>query len=80
VIESDSDVRKLAIDAATVLDSAAFKGLLAAVSSAMTVTNPILTAAIGIGGVVISLLRQKLRANKDDLVGYWQATLNRVRI
>jgi hypothetical protein len=43
----------------------------------MTVTNPILTAAIGVGGVVISLLHQKLRANKDDLVGYWQATLNR---
>jgi hypothetical protein len=77
VIESDSDVRKLAIDAETVLDSAAFKGLLAAVSAAITMTNPILTAAIGVGGVVVSLLRQKLKANKDDLVGYWQATLNR---
>jgi hypothetical protein len=77
VIESDSDVRKLAIDAETVLDSAAFKGLLAAVGAAMTVTNPILTAAIGVGGVVVSLLHRKLRANKDDLVGYWQAMLNR---
>jgi hypothetical protein len=32
---------------------------------------------IGVGGVVVSLLRQKLKANKDDLVGYRQATLNR---
>jgi hypothetical protein len=23
------------------------------------------------------MIRQKLRENKDDLIGYWQATLNR---
>jgi hypothetical protein len=77
VIESDEDVRKLALDADKVLDSDAFKGLVAAVGTALAITNPILTAAIGVGGIVANLLRQKLKANKDDLVGYWQCALNR---
>ncbi|MDR1340221.1 MAG: hypothetical protein LBK58_09245, partial [Prevotellaceae bacterium] len=77
VIESDADVRQFALDADKVIDSDAFKGLLIAVETALTVTNPILSGVIGIGTVVANLLRQKLRANKDDLVGYWQTTLNR---
>jgi hypothetical protein len=77
VIESDEDVRKFALDAETVMQSDAFKGLVATVGAVLTATNPYLTGAIGVGGVVVSLLRQKLKANKDDLVGYWQATLNR---
>jgi hypothetical protein len=77
VIESDADVRSFALDADKVIDSDAFKGLLIAVETALTVTNPILSGVIGIGTVVANLLRQKLRANKDDLVGYWQMTLNR---
>jgi hypothetical protein len=77
VIESDEDIRNFAVDADKVLDSDAFKGLFAAVEVALAVTNPILSGVIAVGGVVVNLLRQKLRANKDDLVGYWQASLNR---
>jgi hypothetical protein len=77
VIESDEDVRSLVKDANQVADSAAFKGLNTAVGSALSVTNPILTATIGVGRVLLQLLRQKLRNNKDDLVGYWQCVLNR---
>jgi hypothetical protein len=77
VIESDEDVRQFAVDADKVVDSDAFKGLLIAVETALTVTNPVLSGVIGIGAVVTNMLRQKLRANKDDLVGYWQLTLNR---
>jgi hypothetical protein len=77
VIESDEDVRRFAVDADTVVDSGAFKGLLIAVETALTVTNPVLSGVIGVGAIVTNLLRQKLRANKDDLVGYWQTTLNR---
>jgi hypothetical protein len=77
VIESDEEVRQFALGADQVLESDAFKGLTAAVGAALAVTNPVLTAAVGVGGVVVNLLRRKLKANKDDLVGYWQATLNR---
>jgi hypothetical protein len=77
VIESDSDVRQWTVDAGMVLDSDAFKGLLTAVGAALTVVNPVLTGVIAVGGVMTQLLRRKLKANKDDLVGYWQATLNR---
>jgi hypothetical protein len=77
VIESDEEVRQFALGADQVLESEAFKGLTAAVGAALAVTNPVLTAAVGVGGVVVNLLRRKLRSNKDDLVGYWQATLNR---
>ncbi|MDR1897813.1 MAG: hypothetical protein LBR10_13595 [Prevotellaceae bacterium] len=77
VIESDTDIRNFAVDADKVLDSDAFKGLFAATELALAVTNPILSGAIAVGGVVVNMLRQKLRANKDDLVGYWQTSLNR---
>jgi hypothetical protein len=77
VIESDTDIRNFAVDADKVLDSDAFKGLFAATELALAVTNPILSGVIAVGGVVINMLRQKLCANKDDLVGYWQASLNR---
>jgi hypothetical protein len=77
VIESDEDVRTFALEADRVVDSDAFKGLLIAVEAALTVTNPVLSGIIGVGAVVANLLRQKLRANKDDLVGYWQLRLNR---
>jgi hypothetical protein len=77
VIESDADVRNLTFDADKVLDSDAFKGIFVAVETALAAATPLISGAIAVGGVVINLLRQKLRANKDDLVGYWQATLNR---
>jgi hypothetical protein len=77
VIESDADIRSFALEADTVLDSDAFKGVFAAVEAALTVTAPTLSGVIAVGGIVINLLRQKLRSNKDDLVGYWQASLNR---
>jgi hypothetical protein len=77
VIESDEDIRRFALDADEVLDSDAFKGLLTAATAALVVTNPLLTGAIAVGGVTANLLRKKLRANKDDLVGYWQCSLNR---
>ncbi|MDR0758369.1 MAG: hypothetical protein LBF85_11070 [Tannerella sp.] len=76
VIESDADVRSFALEADRVLDSDAFKGLFAAVETALAVAAPALSGAIAVGGVAIDLLRRKLRANKDDLVGYWQVSLN----
>ncbi|MDR1273097.1 MAG: hypothetical protein LBK12_00970 [Odoribacteraceae bacterium] len=77
VIESDEDIRRFALDADEVLDSDAFKGLLTAATAALSLTNPLLTGAIAVGGVTANLLRKKLRANKDDLVGYWQCSLTR---
>jgi hypothetical protein len=77
VIESDEDVRSFAIEADKVLDSDAFKGLFAAVEATLAITNPVLSGVIAVGGVVINILRKKLRENKDDLVGYWQASFNR---
>jgi hypothetical protein len=77
VIESDEDVRRLVIDVDQIVDSPAFKGLTTAIGFALAVTNPILTAAISVGGVLVHLIRQKLRNSKDDLVGYWQVILNR---
>ncbi|MDR1595049.1 MAG: hypothetical protein LBS43_11290 [Prevotellaceae bacterium] len=77
VIESDEDIRNFAIDADKVLDSDAFKGFFAAVETALVVANPAVSGVIAVGDVVVNLLRQKLRANKDDLVGYWVASLNR---
>jgi hypothetical protein len=77
VIESDEDVRTFTLEADKVVDSDAFKGLLIAVEAALTVTNPVLSGVIGVTAVVANLLRQKLRANKDDLVGFWQLNLNR---
>jgi hypothetical protein len=47
------------------------------VEAARVGATPLLGGAIALGGVVTALLRQKLRANKDDLVGYWQASLFR---
>jgi hypothetical protein len=77
VIESDEDIRRFALDADEVIDSDAFKGLLTAATAALAVTNPLLTGAIAVGGVTANLIRRKLRSNKDDLVGYWQCSLNR---
>jgi hypothetical protein len=77
VIESDEDIRNFALDADKILDSDAFKGLYATVETALVITNPVVSGVIAVGGVVVNLLRQKLRANKDDLIGYWIASLNR---
>jgi hypothetical protein len=77
VIESDEDIRNFGLEADKVIDSNAFKMLFATVEATLAVTNPVLSGVIAVGGVVVNLLRQKLRANKDDLVGYWQASLNR---
>jgi hypothetical protein len=77
MIESDEDIRNFAIDADKILDSDAFKALYATVETALVITNPVVAGVIAVGGVVVNLLRQKLRANKDDLVGYWIASLNR---
>jgi flagellar protein FlgJ len=77
VIESDEDVRRFALDAGQVVDSDAFKSLFAVVEAVLVATNPVLSGAIAVGSIVANLLRQKLLTNKDDLVGYWHATLNR---
>ena len=77
VIESDADVRSFALEADKVLDSDAFKGIFVAVETALAVAAPAFSGAIAVGSVAVNLLRQKLRANKDDLVGYWQVSLNR---
>jgi hypothetical protein len=48
------------------------------IESDAAVAAPAVSGAIAVGGAVaISLLRRKLRANKDDLAGYWQVSLNR---
>jgi hypothetical protein len=78
VIESDNDIRNFAIEADRVLDSDAFKTLFATVETTLTITNPVISGVVAVAGVVVNILRQKLRANKDDLVGYWQASLNRM--
>ncbi|MDR2130900.1 MAG: hypothetical protein LBP56_07040, partial [Odoribacteraceae bacterium] len=77
VIESDSDIREFALDAGQVIESAPFKGLLAAVETALAAKHPLLSGGIAAGSVVIKLLHDKLLANKDDLVGYWHNALNR---
>ena len=77
VIESDEDLRSLATDTEQIKDSDAFKGLTSSVNLALAVKNPILSAVIGVGGVLIQLLRKRRRNNKDDLVGYWQCVLNK---
>jgi hypothetical protein len=76
VVESDDDIRKFTIEADKVLDSEAFKGLFAAVETTLAVAYPGVAGIVAVGGVVVNLLRQKLRENKDDLVGYWQVSLN----
>ncbi|MDR1593496.1 MAG: hypothetical protein LBS43_03280 [Prevotellaceae bacterium] len=77
VVESDEDIRKFAVEADQVIDSPAFKALFAAVETTLAVASPAISGIVAVGGVVVNLIRQKLRANKDDLVGYWVASLNR---
>jgi hypothetical protein len=77
MIESNANVRLLTANADALLDSAEFKAVLTAVNAMLIAANPALGTVIGVGRVAVNLLRKKLRANKDDLVGYWQATLNR---
>jgi hypothetical protein len=77
VIESDEDVRNFVVEADKVLDSDAFKGLFAAVEATLAITNPVISGVIAVAGVVINIIRKRLRENKDDLVGYWQASFNR---
>jgi hypothetical protein len=77
VIEADNDVRNFVIEADKVLDSDAFKGLFAAVEATLAITNPVISGVIAVAGVVINIIRKRLRENKDDLVGYWQASFNR---
>jgi hypothetical protein len=76
VIESDADIRLLTADADALLDSDEFRAVLTAVNAMLIAANPVLGTVIGVGRVAVSLLRKKLRANRDDLAG-WQATLNR---
>jgi hypothetical protein len=77
VVESDEDIRSFAVEAGKVIDSPAFKGLFVAVETALAVATPAVSGIVAVGGVVVNLLRQKLRDSKDDLVGYWVASLNR---
>jgi hypothetical protein len=77
VIESDADVRNFAVEADKVLDSDAFKAIFMTVETALAAAAPVVSGAIAVGGVAVDLLRRNLRANKDDLAGYWQVSLNR---
>ena len=76
-IESDEDIRNSMKDVEAFIDGAAFNSVVQAMGAALTVKNPLIGAAISVGTVVAGLIRRKLRENKDDLIGYWQATLNR---
>ncbi|MDR3245567.1 MAG: DUF5675 family protein, partial [Prevotellaceae bacterium] len=40
-------------------------------------TNPAIAGAISIGKIVAKIVWEKLLNNKDDLVGFWQVSLNR---
>jgi hypothetical protein len=77
VIESDADVRNFAVEADKVLDSDAFKAIFMTVETALAAAAPVVSGAIAVGGVAVDLLRRNLRANQDDLAGYWQVSLNR---
>jgi hypothetical protein len=77
VIESDSDVRKVALTAGEVAGSNAFKGLVGAVGAALAITNPLLTSAIALGGLAAKILHDRISNDPDDLVGFWQTSLNR---
>jgi hypothetical protein len=78
VIESDNDVRNFVLEADKVLDSDAFKALFVAVEAALAITSPVMSGVIAVAGVVVNIIRKRLRENKDDLVGYWQASFNRI--
>ena len=77
VIESDQDVRRASMKIEQIINDDSFKGLFAAVSAALAIKNPILTGVVSVGGVVLNMLRKKLLTKKDDIVGYWQCSLNR---
>jgi hypothetical protein len=76
-IESDEDIRSSMKDADAFLDGSAFDALLQTVGAALSSKNPVVGSAIALGAVVAGMIRKKLRDNGDDLIGYWQATLNR---
>ena len=77
VIESDEDIRRFTANAEQVTGDEAFKSLMSAIGAALTVSNPILTGVISVSGIILNLLRKKLLTNKDDIIGYWQCSLNR---
>jgi hypothetical protein len=77
VIESDQQTRSLALDVTEVLDNPAFKNIANGILVALTAANPAWGAAVGIGKIVLGILGERLKNNSDDLVGYWQCTLNR---
>lgn len=77
VVELDEDIRDFALNMQTVTGSNEFKTLSTAVLSALTIANPIITAAISLGAFVFNMILKKQTANKNDLIGYWHTTLNR---
>jgi hypothetical protein len=77
VIESDQQTRNFALEAKQVTDSPVFKTVAGAIQTALTAANPLWGSVIGIGSLALGVLQERLKNDRDDLVGYWQCTLNR---
>ena len=77
-VESDDDIRDTLKDIDLILDGEAFDSFLRSVGTALTLKNPALNTVVGTGSLIACLVRRKLHACENDLVGYWQTTLNRI--
>ncbi len=77
-IESDRDQRELGQQMASIIHDREFDGLLTdTLSLAATTANPSYAAAIGIGKFVARTLAERIRNDKDDMVGLLYTSLNR---
>jgi len=77
-IESDRDEREIGQDMTSITQDRAFDGFLAdTLSLAATATNPSFAVAAGIGKFVARTLAERMRDNKDDMVGLLYTSLNR---
>jgi hypothetical protein len=77
VVEADNDIRSLALDVDAVVNNDLFKGVAGSILTALAATTPGWGAAVAIGKLAFGILLNKQKKNDDDLVGYWQCTLNR---
>jgi len=77
-IESDREARELGADMMSLVDSQTFDGFLTdTLSLAATAANPSFAAAVGIGKFVARTVSERIRNDKDDMVGLLYMSLNR---
>jgi hypothetical protein len=77
VVESDQQTRNFALKAEEVTNSPVFKTVTSSIQVALTAANPVWGSVICIGNLALGILHNRMKNDKDDLVGYWQCTLNR---